>query len=114
MSDDEIFDKWYEKWSLSSVEKNGWVPMSKALPALTENTGNAVRFLTGGESPKSTKVWRVGAHGALPKRGTDWKKMASGAGGGAGDGRAYHVQKAFLKRAVLERYRIRVLAQLAS
>ena len=114
MSDDEIFDKWYEKWSLSLVETNGWVPMSKALPALRENNGNAVRFLTGGESSKSTKVWKVGPRGTLPKSGTDWTKMKSAAGGGGGDGRAYHVKKAFLKRAVLERYRNRVLAQLAS
>ena len=113
LSDDEIFDKWYKKWSLCLVEKHGWVPMSKALRALRECSGNAVKFLTGGESSKSQKVWEVGPFGTLPKRGTDWKKMESKAGGGSGHGQSYHVKKAFLKRAVLERYRVRVLAQLS-
>ena len=113
LSDGEIFDKWYKKWSPCLVENHGWVPMSRALLALKESSGNAVKFLTGGESSKSQKVWEVGPFGTLPKRGTDWKKMESKAGGGSGHGQSYHVKKALLKRVVLERYRVRVLAQLS-
>ena len=110
ITDDELFDKWFEKWSLSSAEQRGWVPMAKVLPALGENPANACRFLTGGESARSKKVWALGPRGGLPRHGRDCKKMASKRGGGSGDGCSYHVQKAFLKRVALARYRARLLA----
>ena len=87
--------------------------MTKVLPALGESSKNACRFLTGGESKKSNKVRALGPRGGLPKRDHDWKMLSNKKGGGNGDSHSFHVQKAFLKRAILARYRAYVVAQVS-
>ena len=63
-----------------------------------------------GVSSGKHDYWQVGFF-LLARDGHEWKKMPSKKGAGYGDAMTYHVQKTFLKRVVLARYRGRVLAQ---
>ena len=87
--------------------------MERRLPRLAtfgENSGNALRFLTGGETgaKKSRLIWKLGPGNSRPKKNIDWKEMTAPRGGGR-DRKSYHVQKSFLKRVALARYRVQLL-----